>query len=53
MANKKIIGVSPITNTIFYGTANEEKHMWVGQKADVTDMADGAAVRMVYGANEK
>ena len=42
MANKKKMGVSPITNTIFYGTANEEKHMWVGEKKDVTDMAIGS-----------
>lgn len=36
---KKGFGVSPITNTIFYGTQDTEKHMWVGQKTDVTDDA--------------
>ena len=49
MANKKQMGVSPITNTIFYGTVNEEKHMWVGQKTDVTDMAVGAVFEWFMG----
>lgn len=39
MTKKKGFGVSPITNTIFYGTQDTEKHMWVGQKTDVTDDA--------------
>lgn len=39
MAKKKGFGVSPITNTIFYGTQDTEKHMWIGQKTDVTDDA--------------
>lgn len=39
MARKKGFGVSPITNTIFYGTQDTEKHMWIGQKTDVTDDA--------------
>lgn len=39
MARKKGFGVSPITNTIFYGTEDTEKHMWIGQKTDVTDDA--------------
>lgn len=41
MASKtiKAMGVSPITNTIYYGNANEEKGLWVGEKKDVTDMA--------------
>ena len=29
--------VSPITNTIYYGTQNPEKHMFTGKKEDVTD----------------
>ena len=37
MAKKKGFGVSPLTNTIFYGTQDTDKHMWVGQKEDVTD----------------
>ena len=37
MAKKKGFGVSPITNTIYYGTQDTEKHMWIGQKTDVTD----------------
>lgn len=44
MAKKKGFGVSPITNTIFYGTQDTEKHMWVGQKTDVTD----DAIMIVY-----
>lgn len=35
----KTMGVSPITNTIFYGTLDTEKSMWVGKKIDVTEMA--------------
>jgi hypothetical protein len=44
MASKtiKAMGVSPITNTIYYGNVNEEKGLWVGEKKDVTDMAIGA-----------
>ena len=37
MAKKKGFGVSPITNRIYYGTQDTEKHMWTGQKIDVTD----------------
>ena len=28
----KKMGVSPITNTIYYGNVNEEKGLWVGEK---------------------
>ena len=44
MASKtiKAMGVSPITNTIYYENVNEEKGLWVGEKKDVTDMAIGA-----------
>ena len=38
MAKKKGIGVSPF-NRIYYGTQDTEKHMWIGQKTDVTDSA--------------
>ena len=37
MAKKKGFGVSPITKTIYYGTQDTEKHMWIGQKIDVTN----------------
>ena len=33
----KGFGVSPLTNTIYYGTINKEKHMFTGKKEDVTD----------------
>ncbi len=33
----KTMGVSPITDTIYYGTV--KNNMWVGNKEDVTDMA--------------
>ena len=39
MAKKKGTGVSPITNRIYYGTQDIEKHMWVGKKDDITDNA--------------
>lgn len=40
----KDFGVSPITNTIYYGTVNKEKHMFTGNKEDVTD----GAIRAVF-----
>lgn len=40
----KGFGVSPITNTIYYGTQDTEKHMWTGKKEDVTD----GAIRAVF-----
>ena len=40
----KGFGVSPITNTIYYGTQNTEKNVWTGKKEDVTD----AAIAAVY-----
>lgn len=33
----KVMGVSPLTDTIFYGTIKNDK--WVGKKEDVTDEA--------------
>lgn len=39
MPKKKVTGVSPITNRIYYGTLDTEKHMWVGQKTDITKSA--------------
>ena len=44
----KKMGVSPITNTIFYGNVNEEKHMWVGEKKDVTDTAIASVFEWFY-----
>ena len=40
----KGFGVSPITNTIYYGTQDTEKHMWTGKKEDVTD----GAIRAIF-----
>lgn len=39
MSRKKGFGVSPITNTIFYGEQDTERNMWIGRKTDVTDDA--------------
>lgn len=39
MAKKKGTGVSPLTNRIYYGTQDVEKHMWIGQKTDITESA--------------
>lgn len=49
MAKKKGIGVSPITNRIYYGTQDTEKHMWVGNKTDVTDSAIAAVFEWLIG----
>lgn len=35
----KGFGVSPITNIIYYGTVNKEKHCFTGKREDVTDEA--------------
>ena len=40
----KKFGVSPLTNRIYYGNVNEEKHMFTGKKEDVTD----DAIRAVF-----
>lgn len=40
----KGFGISPITNTIYYGKQDPEKHMWTGKKEDVTD----AVIAAVY-----
>lgn len=45
----KGFGVSPITNTIYYGTLNPEKHMWTGKKEDVTSGAIAAVFEWFMG----
>lgn len=52
MTRKKGFGVSPITNTIFYGTQDTEKHMWIGQKTDVTDDVIAAVYEWFMGNME-
>ena len=49
MARTKGLGVSPITNTIYYGTQDTEKHMWVGNKTDVTNSAIAAVFEWLIG----
>lgn len=45
----KGFGVSPITNTIYYGTQDPKKNMWTGKKEDVTDGAIGAVFQWFMG----
>ena len=45
----KGFGVSPITNTIYYGTQNKEKHMFTGKKEDVTNDAIAAVFEWFIG----
>lgn len=45
----KGFGVSPITNTIYYGTQNPEKQMWTGKKEDVTNEAIAAVFEWFIG----
>lgn len=52
MAKKKGFGVSPITNTIYYGTQDTEKHMWIGQKIDVTDDVIAEEYQITYPSTE-
>ena len=35
----KMMGASPLTGNIYYGTLDTVKGMWVGKKTDVTSMA--------------
>lgn len=45
----KGFGVSPITNTIYYGTQNKEKKMFTGKKEDVTNEVIGAVFEWFMG----
>lgn len=36
---KKTLGVGALTDTIYFGTVDTDKHMWIGQKTDMTDDA--------------
>lgn len=49
---KKGLGVSPLTNTIYYGMKDSEKHEWVGQKTDVTKEAIAAVFEWFIGNME-
>ena len=49
MTMAKGFGVSPITNTIYYGTQDPEKHIWTGKKEDVTDGEIGAVYEWFIG----
>ena len=44
--------LSPITNTIYYGTQDPERYMWTGKKEDVTDGAIGAVYEWFMGNME-
>ena len=48
----KGFGVSPLTNTIYYGTQNKEKNMFTGKKEDVTDDVIRAAFEWFIGNME-
>ena len=48
----KGFGVSPITNTIYYGTQDPVKHMWTGKKEDVTNEAIAAVFEWFIGNME-
>lgn len=45
----KGFGVSPLTNTIYYGTKNIEKQMFTGKKEDVTKDAIAAVFEWFIG----
>ena len=49
----KGFGVGPLTNTIYYGTINKEKHMFTGKKEDVTDDVIRAAFEWFMGNMEE
>ena len=45
----KGFGVSPLTNTIYYGTQNQKTHTWSGKKEDVTNEAIAAVFEWFIG----
>ena len=45
----KGFGVSPLTNTIYYGTQDAKRQMWTGKKEDVTDGAIAAVFEWFMG----
>ena len=45
----KGFGVSPITNTIYYGTQDTKKQMFTGKKEDVTNAVIGAVFEWFMG----
>lgn len=52
MSRCRSFGVSPITNTIYYGLQDTDKHMWVGEKKDVTNEAVAAVFEWFMGNME-
>lgn len=49
---EKGLGVSPITNKIYYGTKDTEKHEFIGEITDVTDSAIAAVFEWFIGNME-
>lgn len=49
---KRGLGVSHITNKIYYGTQDTEKQVWVGEKTDVTDSAITSVFEWLIGNME-
>ncbi|MFQ1903114.1 hypothetical protein ACK34W_17400 [Aeromonas veronii] len=48
MAKVKTMGASPMTGTIYQGTLDTDRNMWVGKKVDVTDMACRAVAEHLH-----
>ena len=48
----KGFGVSPLTNTIYYGTQDAKKQMFTGKKEDVTNEVIGAVFEWFIGNME-
>lgn len=48
----KGFGVSPLTNTIYYGTQDTKKQMFTGKKEDVTNEVIGAVFEWFIGNME-
>lgn len=53
MSRVKGLSVSPLTNTIYYGTQHTSKHMCVGVRKDVTSEAIGAVFEWFIGNMNK
>lgn len=52
MDMSKGFGVSPITNTIYYGTQDTSRQKWTGKKEDVTKDAIAAVYEWFMGNME-
>lgn len=52
MSKIKTMGASPLSGSIFYGTLDTDKGLWVGQKTNVTEIARLAVAEHLFQTGE-